>query len=96
MGSRVWKMKWFVNYYMTGDLLQRQLLMRIAATTPDQIYSCPRSTLEAERWRYLTVHKGDIMLVAIPELKRYGNSKGQNLDREEFVGDCEGEVFIVS
>ena len=35
-------------------------------------------------------------LVVVPKLKRFGNSKGQDIQIEEIVASCDGEMVQVS
>lgn len=43
-----------------------------------------------------TAHGETLELIVRPELKRFGNSKGQDVHIEETVEDCVGEIAKVS
>jgi len=46
--------------------------------------------------RVKKVREGFLELVLVPKLQRFGNSKGQDLDKEEKIADCEGVTEQVS
>lgn len=54
------------------------------------------SSLKPAAERIRRTRDGSIELIVIPELKRYGNSKGVELHTEATVSGCGGEKVIVS
>jgi hypothetical protein len=46
--------------------------------------------------RIRKVRGSSLELVVVPELRRFGNSKGQDLDKEEKIAGCEGITDRVS
>lgn len=46
--------------------------------------------------RIQRAQEATLKLVGVPELKRFGNSKGQDVHIEETVGGCDGEMVEVS
>jgi hypothetical protein len=46
--------------------------------------------------RIKKVRESFLELVLVPELRRFGNSKGQDLDKEEKIAGCEGVTEQVS
>jgi hypothetical protein len=54
------------------------------------------SNLKSAGERIQRAQEATLELVVVPELKRFGNSKGQDVHIEETVGDCNGEIVEVS
>ena len=54
------------------------------------------SNLKSAGERIQRAQEATLKLVGVPELKRFGNSKGQDVHIEETVGDCNGEIVEVS
>jgi hypothetical protein len=54
------------------------------------------SNLKSAEERIQRAQEKTLELAVVPELKRFGNSKGQNLHIEETVGGCDGETVEVS
>lgn len=54
------------------------------------------SNLKSAGERIQRAREATLELVVVPELKRFGNSKGQDVHIEEIVGDCNGEIVEVS
>lgn len=42
------------------------------------------------------VRESSLELVVVPPLRRFGNSKGQDLDKEEKIAGCEGTIERLS
>lgn len=54
------------------------------------------SNLNSAEAKIQAAEEDSLELVVVPELKRFGNSKGQELNRSEIVAGCEGEIVEVS
>jgi hypothetical protein len=54
------------------------------------------SNLRSAEERIQRAQEDHLELVVIPELKRFGNSKGHDLHMEETVGECDGEITTLS
>ena len=54
------------------------------------------SSLKSAEERIQRAQEATLKLVMVPELKRFGNSKGQDVHIEETVGRCDGEMVEVS
>jgi hypothetical protein len=54
------------------------------------------SNLGSVEERIQRAREATLELVVVPELKRFGNSKGQDVHIEETVGGCDGEMVAVS
>lgn len=56
----------------------------------------PGSKLKSAEEKVKRVREGSLKLVIVPALKRFGNSKGQDLDVIETVGKCVGQTVKVA
>jgi hypothetical protein len=56
----------------------------------------PGSNLTSQTERVKRAQQGFLELVLRAELLRFGNSKGQNLEKKEIIGGCEGLTIPVS
>lgn len=54
------------------------------------------SNLKSAEEKIQRAEEGTLELVVAPELKRFGDSKGQDMHIEETVGKCDGEMAEVS
>ena len=54
------------------------------------------SNLKSAEERIQRAQEATLKLVGVPKLKRFGNSKGQDVHIEETVGGCDGEMVKVS
>jgi hypothetical protein len=54
------------------------------------------SNLKSTEERIRRAREATLKLVVVPELKRFGSSKGQDVHIEEIMGDCDGEMVEVS
>jgi hypothetical protein len=54
------------------------------------------SNLKSAEERIQRAQEATLKLVLVPELKRFGNSKGQDVHVAETVGGCDGEMVEVS
>jgi hypothetical protein len=53
------------------------------------------SNLKSAQEKIQTARSNTLKLVVVPELKKFGNSKGQDVDVQETVGECGGEIVEV-
>jgi hypothetical protein len=56
----------------------------------------PGSSLKSQSDRVRKAQEDFLELVVVPELRRFGNSKGENLDKEETIVGCEGSTVRVA
>ncbi len=56
----------------------------------------PASKLKSAEEKVQKVHEGSLELVMVPALKRFGNSKGLDLNVVEIVGGCVGQTVKVA
>jgi len=54
------------------------------------------SNLKSAQERIRRAQESSLKMVVLPELKRFGNSSGQDLNIEEVIGGCDGQIVGVS
>ena len=60
------------------------------------VIAMPGSSLTSKSERVKKALAGDLVLTLVPELRRYGDSNGQDLHLKQRVGGCEAETVRIS